>query len=230
MRTTSPGSTETGVARAAARLAIALPLLVAASCVSPDPDPTVLVRTRNGIEMGASTTHGVVFLGTTATSGEAEVMAWFGDGPSLEPSLVEPIGGGLCTVDVDIELPAVPMSFDLPADGARLAILGRDEDGPWRRDVDCIVDPMADGLLLSVPKEPLPEASIGAGVYDRDRRGALRLIGLLTGRALIVDPDRAQLEPREVLLALGPADLWRLVSYDRNRHRPDPWVYREDLE
>lgn len=217
-------------APAALPLAGLLLALGSASCVSADPDPTVLVRTSRGIELGASTIHGVVFLGTTATSGEADVMAWFGDGPSLEPSLVETIGGGLYTVDVDIDLPAVPLTFDLPPDGTPLEIRGRDSAGPWVRASRSVVDPLADGLLLDVPDESLPASSLGAGVYVRDRRGELRLLGLLSGRALLVDPTRATSDPREYLVALGPADLWRIVSFSRNRHRPDPWVYREDLE
>lgn len=211
-------------------LVAALALATASSCVTSDPDPTVLVRTANGVELGASTTHGIVFLGTTATSGEAEILAWFGDGPSLEPSLIEPLGAGLCTVDVDIDLPAVALTFDLPTDGARVEIRGRDVEGAWVREARCVVDPHADGLLLTVPDEPLPAMSLGAGVYVRDRHEHLRLLGLLTGRALIVDAEGSTREPREVLVAVGPADLWRVVSYGRNRHRPQPWVYREDLE
>jgi len=216
--------------RAPRTIAALLALATSAACIAPDPDPTVLVRTSRGVELGASTTHGVVFLGSTAISGEAEVMAWFGDGPSLEPSLIEPLGAGLCTVDVDIDLPMVPLSFDLPAEGARVEIRGRDVAGAWTREARCVRDPLADGLLLTVPDDPLPAESLGAGVYVRDRHERLRLLGLLTGRALLVDGAGDERGPREVLVAVGPADLWRVVSYGRNRHRPQPWVYREDLE
>jgi hypothetical protein len=210
--------------------ALAVQTLGLGSCISADPDPTVLVRTSGGVELGASTTYGVVFLGTTATSGEAEVVAWFGDGPELEPSLVESIGGGLYSVDVDIDLPAVPMSFDLPDTSTPLEIRGRDAAGPWVRTTRRADEPTATGLLLLVPDEPLPPASSGAGVYLRDRRGQLRLIGLLAGRVQVIDSAYPSAAPRERLAAIGPTDLWRLVSYRRNRHRPDPWVYREDLE
>jgi len=206
-------------------LAAAVLCTLAAACRTADPDPTVLVRTANGVELGVSTTHGVVFLGSTAISGEAELVSWFGDGPSLEPSLIEPLGDGLYTLPVDIDLPAVAIGFELPEPGAELVVRGRDDNGPWEREVRRASGLPVLGLLLDPPSEPLPARSIGAGIYTRDRLGHLRLVGLLSGRAT-VETDGAT---REVLCALGPLDLWRVVTHPRNRQRADPWVHRDDL-
>jgi hypothetical protein len=206
-------------------LAAALLCTLAGACRTADPDPTVLVRTSNGVELGVSTTHGVVFLGSTAVSGEAEIVSWFGDGPSLEPSLIEPLGDGLYTLPVDIDLPAVAIGFDLPEPGSTLVVRGRDDTGPWEREVVRAGDLPVLGLLLEPPAEPLPARSVGAGVYTRDRLGHLRLVGLLSGRAR-VETDGTS---REVLCALGPLDLWRVVTHPRNRQRAEPWVHRDDL-
>jgi hypothetical protein len=206
----------------AAALAAAFGLV---ACHSARPDPTVLVRTTRGVELGVSTTHGVVFLGSTAISGEAEIVSWFGDGPSLEPTLIEPLGDGLYTLPVEIDLPSVAIGFELPPPGAELLVRGRDDDGPWERRVRRVGGVATRGLLLEPPEEPLPAISLGAGVFTTDRLGDQRLVGLLTGRARI-DSDGAS---REVLCAIGPLDLWRVVTHPRNLHRPSPWVYRDDV-
>jgi len=70
--------------------------------------------------------HGVVFLGRGATSGEAEVVGWFGDGPPIEPTLIEPLGPRPYSLGVEIELQKVPLGCELPPPGS---ILDRLEHG-----------------------------------------------------------------------------------------------------
>ena len=56
------------------RLLAALLLLPAAGCLGPYThklsDPTLVLQTRGGTELGVSTEYGVVFLGRTARSGQ----------------------------------------------------------------------------------------------------------------------------------------------------------------
>ncbi|HUR26832.1 MAG TPA: hypothetical protein VM509_01490, partial [Planctomycetota bacterium] len=73
-------------------------------------NPVVEIRGDQGVELGVATSDGVVFLGRTARSGEVLITAWFGDGPSPENAVVEPLGGGLFTTETEIRLPSVPIS------------------------------------------------------------------------------------------------------------------------
>ena len=43
----------------------------------------------------------------------------------------------------------------------------------------------------------------------------MRLVGMLVGRALVETPSGT----RDVVCAISGMDLWRVVTYDRNRHR-----------
>ena len=88
---------------------------------------TLEIRTSGGSELGVATDYGVLFLGRTARSGEVRVVAWFGDGPSVEASVIEPLGGGLYTAETEIRLPTIPMSFRTPEPGERLYVVGRAE-------------------------------------------------------------------------------------------------------
>ena len=96
------------------RLVLLAPLALGSSaCVGTRllSDPTLTIHTQKGDELGVATEHGLVFLGHTATSGRAEVTAWFGDGPSVEPVVIEPVGGGLFTAETEIRLPSVTISL-----------------------------------------------------------------------------------------------------------------------
>ena len=86
-------------------------------------DPTVTLQTSGGAELGVSTDQGVVFLGHTARSGEVDMIVWYGDGPSIEASVIEPIGGGLYLAQGEIVLPSVDIAF--PELGAESVVVAR---------------------------------------------------------------------------------------------------------
>ena len=83
-------------------------------------DPTLVMQTSGGSELGVSTDYGIVFLGRTARSGPVQVIAWFGDGPNIEKTVIEPVGGGVYTAETEIRLPHVEMSFEDPLPGTKL--------------------------------------------------------------------------------------------------------------
>ena len=157
-------------------------------------DPTLSIHTPKGDELGVATEHGLVFLGHTATSGRAEVTAWFddmehggsvsGDGPSVEPVVIEPVGGGLYTAETEIRLPSVTISFVDPKPGEQLTVVGRNEHGTWEALVKVADEPRALGILTSIPNELRGhDDQTGAGVFvqdpeDPDRR---KLVGLVAG-------------------------------------------------
>ena len=201
--------------------------LASASCVGNRAveDPVLQITTPGGSELGVSTEFGVVFLGRTARSGAIEITAWFGDGPSIEPTVIEPLGGGLYTAETEIRLPSVPMTFFQPHEGEMLIVAGRTEAGAWEREVEVLTDPRVYGILLEVPLQLRARPDqIGAGVFS-EREGDRRLLGLVSGRLTIETADGA----REFLTVMGPEDLWRLVTHRRDRHRYKAWVYRDDV-
>ncbi|MEO0631546.1 MAG: hypothetical protein AAFY46_12605, partial [Planctomycetota bacterium] len=191
-------------------------------------DPTVILETQGGRELGVSTDYGVVFLGRTARAGRVEVAAWFGDGPSIEVSVIEPVGEGLYTADPDIFLPRVALSFRSPATGEEVVIQGRDVEGRWKLPSRVIRRDDVEGLLLELPEELLPPTDqAGAGVFVYDDRGRTRLLGLVSGRVVLPDPETGQLV--QYLTAIGPATLWRLVTFRRDPHVPKRLPYRDDI-
>ncbi len=219
----------------------ALVLLSAASCKTlsdfpdqfsdlldqdPAQDPTVRIEGPGGTELGVSTDYGVVFLGRTAQSGVVDIIAWFGDGPSFEFGVVEPVGPGLFTSETEILLPTVAMTFEKPAAGQEVIVRGRKGSQPWFEVGEVTHDPRVDGFVLKAEGTllELGDGQIGAGVYIGDP-GRERLLGLVSGRLRL----RGSEGWREYITVVGPETLWRLVTYRRNLTRQHRWVYREDI-
>ena len=206
--------------------ALVLSVLPACRTYSNVADPLVLVQTRGGSELGVSTSHGVVFLGSTARAGEANLVVWFGDGPSIEPSLIEPIGGGLYTLDVPLALPSMPLSFRDPDDGERVELRGRGPSGPWRSDAAVVKHPAVAGILLEPPPEfRTASDQTGAGVFVLGENDRPRLLGLVSGRLVLIEEGQR----RTFLTVVGPADLWRLVAYRRDLRETRLQPVRPDL-
>ncbi|MBI5364818.1 MAG: hypothetical protein HZA53_16700 [Planctomycetes bacterium] len=207
-----------------------LGLFVGASCAGTRTlqDPTLALRTAGGRELGVSTDYGIVFLGRTAQSGRVEIESRFGDGPNLEPSVIEPIGAGLFTAETEIRLPVVPLAFEDPAPGTKLLVVGLGDAGPWEAWVSVMSDPRVFGIVTSNPSELEGKGNqIGAGVYlvpcdDRDQK---RLIGLVAGEVELSTKDG----DRRFLAITGPTDLWRLVAHRRDLLQRKRWVYRQDI-
>jgi len=191
-------------------------------------DPTLSIHTPKGDELGVATEHGLVFLGHTATSGRAEVTAWFGDGPSVEPVVIEPVGGGLYTAETEIRLPSVTISFVDPKPGEQLTVVGRNEHGTWEAQVKVADEPRALGILTSIPNELRGhDDQTGAGVFvqDPEEPDRRKLVGLVAG---VVSFQSAG-ATREYLAIVGPQDLWRLVTHNHDEPRKRRWIYREDV-
>lgn len=190
--------------------------------------PTLQIQSDHGMELGVSTEYGVLFLGRTVRSGEIEVTAWYGDGPSIEPSVVEPLGGGLYTAQTEIELPTTRLTFQPPEPGAWVTVIGRRDGEVWETEAKVLSDPRVDGILLRTP--PLlrsEEEQIGAGVFVLDPKGDRVLVGLVSGRLQLPHPDTGQ--PVSYLTVMGPNDTWRLVVHSRSIQRKKRFVYRDDV-
>lgn len=205
-------------------------IALVASCVGTRnlQDPVVVIETRGGMEMGVSTNYGIVFLGATARSGPIEVTSWFGDGPSIESTVIEPVGGGIFTAETEIRIPSVPMSFREPAVGEQVLLLGRGPAGAWEAWVSVRGDPRAFGILLETPAQlPDLQSATGTGVFycPEDDRTKLQLVGLVSGRLRLYTENGES----EYLTVVGPSGLWRLVATRRDHLERKKWVYREDI-
>jgi hypothetical protein len=215
--------------RRLARLAPLVLLLGLASCAGHRKliDPTLILRGESGAqELGVSTDYGIVFLGRTVRRGELEVTAWFGDGPAVEPAVVEPIGGGLYTADTEIRLPAVGLSYTVPPPGTEVLVLSRRGWSRYETRVELARHEQVEGLLLPVRGELEGSADlVGAGVYLERDEHALTLLGLVSGRLLLETADGE----REFLTVVGPEQLWRLVAHRREPPQPPRRVYRDDV-
>lgn len=191
-------------------------------------DPTLMITTSGGTELGVSTDYGIVFLGRTAKSGPIQVTAWFGDGPNIEKSVIEPIGGGIYTAETEIRLPTIELAFEEPRPGTTLYVNGHDEQGAWSEPVVVQSDERVLGLVTTIPARLRGASSqVGAGVYVRreENVNSGRLIGLVSGRVTLGTGTEA----REYLTVVGPTDLWRLVAHRREVPDKKRWVYREDV-
>lgn len=211
-------------------LALAL-ALVATACQGTRKlaDPVLEIRGPEATELGVATDYGLVFLGRSARSGPIEVTAWFGDGPSIEQAVVEPLGGGLFTAEPQIRFPRVPLSFETPAAGSRLVAIGRVGRERWEAEVVVQSDPRVQGILTTIPAEVVAnDHQIGVGLYlvNPEAPHERKLVGLVSGRIELTDADGSV---RRYLTAFGPDQLWRLVSYRREYPKRRKFVYRDDI-
>ncbi len=212
--------------QAAALLALAL---CACSGTRSAQNPTLRVLTDRGSELGVATNYGPVFLGRTASAGYVQIEAVYGDGPSIESTVVEPVGNGLFTAETEIRLPAVPIKFRSPRPGERVILKGRDANGKdWEKEVTVRSDERVYGILLDIPDRMRDRPDqVGAGIYQRDPadKNILYLVGLVSGRVSISGSGNV----KSYLAVAGPETLWRLVTHRRDHNRRRPWIYREDV-
>lgn len=191
-------------------------------------DPILEIQTPGGQELGVSTDYGVLFLGRTARSGEVNVIAWFGDGPSLEISVIEPLGDGLYTAETQIRLPVVPITFRMPRAGDTVRIEGRHGADRWQAEAEVLTDPRVEGLLMTLPRELENAADqVGAGIFVNDpETGRKQLVALVSGVLELTDEDGATVR---YLTAMGPEQIWRLVTRRQDLLQRRRWIYREDV-
>jgi len=188
-------------------------------------DPTVTIHTAGGSELGVSTPLGVVFLGRTATSGEVDMTVWFGDGPSIEASIIEPLGDGLYLAQGEIRLPTTEVAFKQPGPGDRVYARGRNGSDVWEVELFPVDDPRIKGLAFR-SADPLPDRpdQAGAGVFWHDPDSDQNfLIGLVSGTVQLGADG-----PRYVT-AIGGEGLWRLVAHRRESSKEGHFVYRDDI-
>jgi hypothetical protein len=190
-------------------------------------DPTVVIETSGGRELGVSTEYGIAFLGRTAQAGSVEVTAWFGDGPQTESSAVEPIGGGIFTAETEIRLPETILNFVEPKPGQEVLVIGRHGSKIWKQKVQVKKHPQVEGLLLPTLREieGAPD-QVGAGVFvEKEGDPNPELVGLVSGVLELTHEGRTE----RYLTVVGMGDLWRLVAHRRELDKKRRQSDREDV-
>lgn len=186
-------------------------LLALPACASVPDGPVLVVQTSGGEEVGASTSHGVVFAGRTASKGVARVLVFFGDGPSVETGEIEEAGSGLFTIPVEIAVPTAEISVEPLAPGETLHLAGRSDGVTWRGKGRVAASGGAGGIETS---EGIPPE--GALAFRREE-GRWRLSGIV-----------APAEPGPATI-LGPEALWRILLRPRPLGPPPHPPKRPDV-
>jgi len=214
-------------ARLAALLFLCTFLFGACQSLGPVQDPTLVIEGNSGSELGVNTDYGILFLGRHSRAGKIGLTAWFGDGPSLESTIVEPVGGGIYTAETEIRLPSVPLTFVSPIEGETVVISGRQGRERWLKEARVVKDRrVIAGILLDVGSgRELTENQVGAPVLIQLADGKWYCVGVVSGKITLNTPDGEV----EYVTVLGPENTWRLVAHRRNIDRRQRWVYREDV-
>lgn len=207
-------------------LLIAISVLLTACSVTRNvQDPTVVLHTSGGTELGVSTPQGVVFLGSTAHSGEVDMTVWYGDGPSIEASIIEPLGDGLYLAQAEISLPTTTIAFPELGPEDHVFARGRHGSEVWEITLYPSSDPRITGLAFrSESSLPSEADQVGAGVFWHDPdTGQDRLIGLISGTVQMGHNGPTY------ITAIGGQGLWRLVAHRQSSSSSGRFVYRDDI-
>ncbi len=160
--------------------------LLACSCTAhlfstaPMPDrnrPIARIETRGGIEYGATTREGILFLGRTAQAGPCRVYYWLGPTLVVEDGYIEPAGSILYNAKIDLQTNNIHV---LPRDlmqADRIFAMVFSPEGVSEVPVKLAQGENFAGDILENPGQPLPP---GAGLFLRDERQKLLFVGLVS--------------------------------------------------
>ncbi len=184
--------------------------------------PVARIETRGGVEYGATTAAGVLFLGRTATEGPCRVHYFLGEvaTPLVEDGRIRHVGGVYYAAEIDLKTQAVPLlEREATADDALLAIVHAGT-GTRELPVRLARGEGLEGDVLEWPGEPLPA---GTGVFARGDDG-LRFAGLVAGEA-VVDANGAS---DRYLVFTGTDRLREALATPRPHPRATRVLHRPD--
>lgn len=182
--------------------------------------PVVIVETRGGTELGASTTEGVLLLGRTAQTGPCRVHYFLGETPMVDDGQIRPAGGIFYRADVDLAQQWVHLlERDPRPDDDLVAML------PAGTDVATVPVRLArsaevEGDVLEWPGRPLPA---GTPIFTRDSERWL-FVGLVAGEAHLEAPGAE----RRYLVMAGTDRLREMLATPRRYPQPERVKYRPD--
>ncbi len=141
--------------------------------------PVARIDTRGGVEFGATTSLGILFLGRTATEGPCRVHYFLGPQLITEPGKIEPLGGIYYKADIDLKHEtADPLARTLRPDDPLYAFV-LDGDDVDRVPVQLAHADGIEGDVLQDPGRPLPA---GTGLFvQEDEDSRPQFVGLIAG-------------------------------------------------
>jgi len=186
--------------------------------------PMVEVRTRGGTELGVSTTDGVLFLGTTAREGRAQVLLFYGDIPYEETARIRPAGGGLFRLEMDVRHQGVPIAVTWPKPGEELLLMGMRNGKVWTAYTHLVREKGVFGEVYALPSGlRLDPTQAGAGIFRKGKAGGLSLLGLVKGTAVLRPSGR------KWLCVAGLRDLKECMLTRRDVLPSRKIIHRPDL-
>ena len=187
--------------------------------VQPSEMPTVLITTTAGVEQGVLTTEGVLFLGRTVREGPAKVSYYLGPSPLVESGDIRPMGGPLMEVELEVNVPWVPISYEAIRLGELLKMCVIENGQPRSYSVLSSTNKAVGGTLVTWPDGFIPSPEkVGCGIYRETEKG-LTLVGLLKATATL---ERGGRTDRYLVLAGLPE--FRLALLE-----PTPAVEKEKV-
>jgi hypothetical protein len=221
--------------RANAPRAIAVTLAVlAGGCTAnllsgiPFPDrsrPVAMIETRGGVEFGATTDHGILFLGRTAQEGPCRVHFFVGQDVHVEDGTIEAAGGGFHRAVIDVQHQAVPLLARSLGPHDELMALTFDGSSVGEVAVRRATEEGIEGDLLVPPAERL---AAGTGLFVRadpdDPIPGWRLAGLVAGEARLETGARTA----RYIVFSGPDRLRELQLVPMPYQDPPEIVFRPD--
>ena len=153
------------------------------SAPNPLPDrsrPVARIETRGGVELGATTEYGVLFLGRTATEGPCRIHYFLGPTPVVEDGTVESTGSSYYRAEMDLKNQSIRVLEREVEPGDSLVAMYMAGFDVQTVDVSLSQDPEVDGYVLSWPGASLPA---GAAILLRTPEDDYRFVGLVSGEA-----------------------------------------------
>ena len=167
-----------------------IPLALLSSCgywffsaPNPLPDfsrPVVRVETQGGVELGASTEYGILFLGRTAQDGPCRVHYFLGPTPVVEDGTIVSAGGYYLLADIDLKAQDIPILDRPVAPEDRLVAMFMAGTNAVTVPVSLASDPDVAGSVLNWPDASLPA---GTAILVQDESESFRFVGLVSGEA-----------------------------------------------
>jgi hypothetical protein len=183
--------------------------------------PVVRIETRDGVEYGAATSEGILFLNQRGSSGPCRVHYFLGDRLMVESGKVVPFAGVYYLAEIDLKHQWAPvLTRDLRANDDLYAILmtgGDVEHLP----VELARDKGVQGDALAWPGCELPA---GTGVWVKQNDETYVFAGLVSALAERKSGSRVD----KYYLFTGPARLREALAHPRRTFRPLKVKHRPD--
>jgi len=181
----------------------------------------VRIETRDGMEYGAATSEGILFLNQRGSSGPCRVYYFLGHRLMIESGEIVPFAGVYHEASIDLKhqwAPVLTRDIDPKDELYVILMAGREVE---RVPVQLATDDGVEGDALRWPGRELPA---GAGVWVKQDDETYLFAGLVSALAELKRGER----PAKYYLFTGPARLREALAQPRRMFRPLRVKHRPD--